>query len=782
MNMKYLSPPLRLGLQLIGALIILAAIQVRESDYLYAEERGLDSGVKEHIDVVLLLDASGSMRRTDPLRLRDEGARLIVEFLKPGDRLGIIEFSNFANTIRPLSEFDSSQVQEITQQIAQVGDSGLYTDLLQGIKIAANMLDLNPQPDSDRVVVLLSDGQMEPDPQVATSTQQIDELNEVMLPRLRSGSIKIHSVALSELADRKLLTHISQQTDGLAVSAPSADQIHESFQEIFLAVKKPQVITMTSRGFPIDDGIKEATFYINHDSSSDPSVAKEEIKLENPSGDTIGQHEAAAENIQWYRGSKFDVVTILEPEVGTWKIEGLPSSESFATVMTNLRLVTEFPGATINSGDDIVLQARFYDSKKPVSLPELTGVVEYTYEIIPTDKISEPIQRDFLRDDGKLGDRRADDGIFSARINLEEEGEYRLTVTAKAPTFVRQQQVPFKVKPRLVAVYVEEREIEQIAKAHSEDKKEESKHEEEGEGANTAEPETEEYFIVKLSEETGPIKEKVLRLLAIDSEQKRYNLPLTQSQEDKYRYQVRTRLLPHEGEFEMKATLAGQGKKRERITAESNRFLFQYVKNKNAPKVEVVEVVEHKEEVKQKEVSIWPWALLLAFLNGAAGFVAVHLTRKSVSGISITAEDYQAPTETIEIIAKLKKILERSEASLSDPMFADSNLQALKSRSPLNLDALGSGTAVSSISKQNEEGEVKTDDTEAGSSEGSDGSEIEQSADAEKVQDDSTVTDDAAGDEQEEVAPDQVASSEEAAAEEQSAEQEAEEASTEKTE
>ena len=59
----------------------------------HAEQRELKTDTSEKVDAILLLDASGSMLKTDPLRLREEGAKLFIQFLKPGDRLGIIEFS-----------------------------------------------------------------------------------------------------------------------------------------------------------------------------------------------------------------------------------------------------------------------------------------------------------------------------------------------------------------------------------------------------------------------------------------------------------------------------------------------------------------------------------------------------------------------------------------------------------------------------------------------------------------------------------------------------------------
>ncbi|HDO34120.1 MAG TPA: VWA domain-containing protein, partial [Chromatiales bacterium] len=48
------------------------------------------------IDAVLVLDSSGSMRHTDPLRLRVPAAKLFISLLGAGDRVGVISFSGHA--------------------------------------------------------------------------------------------------------------------------------------------------------------------------------------------------------------------------------------------------------------------------------------------------------------------------------------------------------------------------------------------------------------------------------------------------------------------------------------------------------------------------------------------------------------------------------------------------------------------------------------------------------------------------------------------------------------
>ena len=69
---------------------------------LIAQDRELKSETSDKLDAILLLDGSGSMRVTDPTKLREEGAKLFVQSLRPGDRIGNIEFTEEAKVVRSL--------------------------------------------------------------------------------------------------------------------------------------------------------------------------------------------------------------------------------------------------------------------------------------------------------------------------------------------------------------------------------------------------------------------------------------------------------------------------------------------------------------------------------------------------------------------------------------------------------------------------------------------------------------------------------------------------------
>ncbi len=658
-----------------------------------AEQRELKTEDSiEKLDAILLLDASGSMLTTDPTRLRDEGAKLFTQFLKPGDRLGILEFSEVVKTIRPLTEYDRAQTDEISRQLAGVGSSGTYTDLLGAIKSAHSELKSHLREDARQIIVLLSDGKMDPDPARATTSANSAELVNTELPALKADGIKVHTLYFSDQADKDLLAEIALGSDGVNWFTPSADKIHESYADLFLVVKKPQIVPMAGKAFQIDEDIDEATFYINREEGATVTLEGPDKSVFNAASDK--------ENLKWYTGTKFDVITVEKPTPGKWRITGLANADGFATVLTDLKLITEWP-SSFNAKDPVLLQARLYEEKKPVTLPQMTGVVKYGFQIIPTDKVSEPILRSFLVDDGSVGDKIADDGIYSQKISIDEPGEYKLTIVAKAPTFTRHQQIPFRVKPRLISLRVvagSEDHGHEAAGAHGDE------HGKEGEGADheDAHPEhsateqgheeghqdeshdapgvikgtIKDVFEIVLSAEASALRNTEVKLTATDSNRRRFTVPVTKApgRAETVTYQAPATILPGSGGFQLQASLTGVTSKKEHIHAESEEL--QYLKAVNQAAVEdVTEVLIVEKPVEEERFPLTGLAII-SITNLLCAVGIIFYLKKIIAGGSFELPE-MPPLEPVRLaLAGMQEKLNLTTLDLNDPRFAGASDEA----------------------------------------------------------------------------------------------------------
>jgi Ca-activated chloride channel family protein len=118
--------------------------------------------------LVLALDTSGSMQG-EKLRHVVASVDFLAQQLAPGDRLGLVTFSQDARTLMPLSPVDAALLPAVRRVLSRLTAQGgtnveaglrLSAELLcsRAARFAAGLLGLEPK-ESRQAVVLLSDGQ-----------------------------------------------------------------------------------------------------------------------------------------------------------------------------------------------------------------------------------------------------------------------------------------------------------------------------------------------------------------------------------------------------------------------------------------------------------------------------------------------------------------------------------------------------------------------------------------------------------------------------------------------
>lgn len=653
------------GLLLCAAHVFLACFFITP---VQAAERELATQPRSALDVVLVFDASGSMLKTDPDSLRYQGAKLLLSFLGEGDRIGVVGFAGAAKVVRDLEPFSQAVSAEVAKQIEGIQADGAFSDIAEGIKLGKAVLDGRPGPDAQRVMVLLSDGKMEPNPAVVQSFARTLELVHDVLPELKSKEIKVFTLAFSAQADRPFLAEIAAATDGLTWYTATSQDIHKSFADLFLAIKRPQVVSQTGRGFKIDDDVAEATFYINHESGA-------ELTLESPRGELLSASKPL-DHVTWFSAKNFDVITIKEPDPGDWKVLGATTPDGFATVLTDLKLLTDWP-IVIRAGDEPLVQARLYEENKPVSLPEMSGVVTYAFQILPTDRISQPIAQEEMRDDGKGHDKVALDGIFSAKTALETAGEYKLTVVAKGPTFQRSQQIPFTVRPRLVHLEVVSDEQDthetEVAETRNNHEHAGAKTEASADVAAHFSGSEKTEFSVKVSKEAISFKSYGLSLVAISEDRQKTEIEMKRTRGSEF--SVAASNLPAAGKYTVKAILKGETKKGQEVEGESEQIRFVY-----SPRVARRDVLatpspavnekEHGHERKGEEEK-FP-AISLGLITGINIIVFTSLyivARRQKRNGGALPPRYFPHKQLLDAIALLEERTSATRIELTDPIF-----------------------------------------------------------------------------------------------------------------
>lgn len=193
----------------------------------------------EGVNVVLVLDVSGSMRATDyaPTRLdaAKESAQLLVDSLEVNDHVGVVIFESGATTAAYLSPFKDAVGSKLQSIRHKDGRTALGDGLALGVDMASSI------PNKKKVVILLSDGvsnagvisSHEAIEYAKSSKIQVYTIGMGSLDRVEIGKDWFGNPYYAEL-DEGTLKLIAQETGGeyfKSVDKKTLDDVYKNISE-----------------------------------------------------------------------------------------------------------------------------------------------------------------------------------------------------------------------------------------------------------------------------------------------------------------------------------------------------------------------------------------------------------------------------------------------------------------------------------------------------------------------------------------------------------------------
>jgi Mg-chelatase subunit ChlD len=166
------------------------------------------------LDILLVLDNSGSMRKNDPHHLMRDVVTRFSTHLPAKTRLGIIIFGKGASLVLPLTAVNQEEFPtKLEESVGKIDYSSALTDTPAGVERAIYELRQNSLPNTKRVIVLFTDGIVDVgNPEKGMEREQW--LRSNLTPNARQLGIRIFSVAFTEEADFQLMQLVAQGTDG----------------------------------------------------------------------------------------------------------------------------------------------------------------------------------------------------------------------------------------------------------------------------------------------------------------------------------------------------------------------------------------------------------------------------------------------------------------------------------------------------------------------------------------------------------------------------------------
>lgn len=324
---------------LLSIFIFLAILSGKDMEVTAA-----DGTNANRMNVVFVLDQSGSMYKTDRAGLRYDAMDLFLGLAtEDGNYMGAVVFNEeiaLQKDIIPLNGRDNKNA--LSQSIRAVSCQG-DTDIGKAIEVAARMLKESGNPELASAIILLSDGNTDLGGDHAGLKTSL-ESRENAIGIARENDCKIYSICLNAdgTADTAELEELSDATGGTCVAVEGAEDLKAVFNQFYDMIYSTETIELGQLIIP-QSGKAEVAFDIPGIGVEEANIiistlhADTSYRLFRPDGTAYTKAELDRMKIT---ASTFSVLKIQNPDSGQWKliVEGIPGDNVTIEMVCNLDL------------------------------------------------------------------------------------------------------------------------------------------------------------------------------------------------------------------------------------------------------------------------------------------------------------------------------------------------------------------------------------------------------------------------------------------------------------
>ncbi len=304
------------------------------------------AGEEDHgMDVVIIIDTSGSMRKTDSERIAIEAAKLFIDMMETtGSRIGVVPFSDSLGTVINMTDIESQSdkgyIKQEIERLIYTGDTDIGLALQRGYDLLMNA----PASNNQKVILFFTDGKIDL-PNSSNRTDQDSMNDSLQVISLATGKgVPIYSIGLNSdgNVDQELITKLSDDTNGRKYIVENAEELPEIFDEIFADFINSNIISLGD--FETDGtNYTEIPFNIPNSSVLEANlimlsdVPLEDVQVYAPDG--IDKMEDS-NHVIWEESSKYSLVKLITPQMGDWtlRIMGQKGGKVHVNLIFNYRV------------------------------------------------------------------------------------------------------------------------------------------------------------------------------------------------------------------------------------------------------------------------------------------------------------------------------------------------------------------------------------------------------------------------------------------------------------
>jgi uncharacterized protein (TIGR03503 family) len=380
-------------------------------------------------DIRLVIDVSGSMKLNDPSNLRQPAVDLLVRLMPEGGKAGVWTFGMQVNMLVPHQPVNDLWRKQAAGKASEINSVGLFTNIGAALEKASHDAAQGSREDYDTSIILLTDGMVDISKDPAANSKEWKRIVDEVLPKLKKAGYTVHTVALSDKADKELMEKLAVSTDGIFAVAHTADDLMEIFLKAFSVAAPAQALPLQNNSFAVDSSVEEFTALIFR------KQLDQQTQLIGPDEQTFSASKTSG-GVKWFRSENYDLITVQQPLEGEWKIVAELESSSRITVVSDLELrVKKLPNNALR-GAQAELSFLLEEEGKTVISPEFLGLLDIKATV---HRSVDGKQEELVWSHAFAGKELPDNGIFTGTVpGFDKLGNYTFELLVDGKTFKRQ--------------------------------------------------------------------------------------------------------------------------------------------------------------------------------------------------------------------------------------------------------------------------------------------------------------------------------------------------------
>ena len=396
-------------------------------------DNGLLNDGQMNLDVVFVLDASGSMTNADPKKTAVDAYQLFVDLLDDTCGIGYVVYTHELKDKGEIVQVDDKQTLENTKKkIAAVEyDLQGFTDISLGLTEAKNMLiDDNIKNDHRRkAIILLTDGNTAL-PEGGRSIEKSNDEMDITLSELYDYHIPVYCVGLNYNGkmEKNELQRIADETTGLRYETKSSEDLPGIFSDVFGNIYQLEGEQKEIVDGKVDIRVSDSTvFTVSIIIRSAFSLQELNPVLENPRKEQVTLHNNP--DITVSSTGSYTMIKMFYPDAGDWVLH-LDKVNNDNCIVTQMDYYSVFIEQTLEANrpnqQPMALKATVNNKEGILEDRQLLNTI--SMKTVITDQNGS--QTEIPMTMGKTG-------VYTAEWTPSTVGKYKIIAVAQTPKFTK---------------------------------------------------------------------------------------------------------------------------------------------------------------------------------------------------------------------------------------------------------------------------------------------------------------------------------------------------------